>query len=73
MTPKQLQAQTERNIRTIVRAVQKPALAIGYRFGDIDSVMVSAADELIDMVDSWAARQRAYMNDCVSEDHWSGL
>jgi hypothetical protein len=73
MTPKQLKAHTERNIRTIVLAIQKPVLAIGYRFGDIDQVMVSSADELLQMVDHWAAKQRKYVDECIAEGVWTDL
>ncbi|WP_263353312.1 hypothetical protein [Acidicapsa acidisoli] len=73
MTPKQIKAQTERNIRAIVLAIQKPAMAIGYRFGDIDQVMVSAADELLAMVDRWADEQRKYIENCVTEGIWTGI
>jgi hypothetical protein len=73
MTPKQLKSQTERNIRTLLLAVQKPALAIGYRFGDIDQVMVSEADDLVAMVQHWADKQRHYMDECIKEGMWTSL
>jgi hypothetical protein len=73
MTPKQLKAQTERNIRTIVLTVQKPSLAIGYRFGEIDQVMVAAADELLSTIERWADEQRKYIQTCVEEGLWIGL
>lgn len=70
MTPKQLQAQTERNIQAVEEAVKKAWLAIGGRFGDIDNTMVSAADGLKNLLDQWAHETRQYMHETCREGFW---
>lgn len=67
-----LQKETERDIRKIITAIQKPIINIGYRFGDIDQSMVNAADELTHIVDSWAQQLREDMEVIVktSPETW---
>lgn len=70
MKPKQLLAQTERNIQTVEQTIKKAAEAIGGRFGDIDNTMVRAAAGLQDLIDSWAAETRSYMNESIKDGFW---
>lgn len=70
MKPKQLQAQTERNIQAVEDAAKKAALAIGARFGDIDNTMVRAADGLQQLIEQWGNETRQYMSGTVREGFW---
>jgi hypothetical protein len=63
-------AETERNLHRLRDAVEKEALAIAYRFGDIDNTMVTMADQLKDDVDRWIAEVREYIEEAVRDDHW---
>lgn len=70
MTPKQLKAQTERNIESVVTAARKAAEAIGGRFGDNDNAIIAKADEMRVMIEDWAEYMRAYMKDALAEQWW---
>jgi hypothetical protein len=70
MTPKVLAAQTERNIKSVEDAARKAGEAIGYRFGDIDNCAAVKGDELVGLVESWAAEFRAYIKGCLADALW---
>lgn len=70
MTPKQLKAQTERNIESVVTAARKAAEAIGGRFGDNDNYMIEKAGEIQNMVEDWAKNMHVYMKDALAEQWW---
>jgi len=54
---------TERDLKRLDDNVEKCALALGARFGDVDGGLERLADELLRMTRDWAAEVREYMAD----------
>lgn len=67
MTGKQMEYATNRNLKALHNAVEKQVIAIGGRFGDIDEVMVTMADEIFAAVTDMIASMREYMAEADKE------
>lgn len=58
---------TERDLKRLDDKVEKCALAIGGRFGEVDEALVRMADELLDSTRRWASELREYMRERAAE------
>jgi predicted ArsR family transcriptional regulator len=54
---------TERDLRRLDDHVEKCALALGERFGEVDGGLERLADDLLRMTREWADEVRSYMRD----------
>lgn len=55
--------QTERDLKRLDDQVEKIAIAIGGRFGDIDGFIVQMTGDLLDRTREWVAELREYMDE----------
>jgi hypothetical protein len=68
---KRLARETEKDLKRLSDDVDKRVYAIGGRFGDVDQMMVNAADDLKRTVDRWIEEIREIMAEQVAEDNWN--
>lgn len=58
---------TDRDLKRLDDNVEKCALAIGARFGEVDEGLVRLADELLDLTRNWAKEVRFYIDEREKE------
>lgn len=58
---------TKRDLKRLDDNVEKCALAIGGRFGDVDDALVRMADDLLDMTRRWTKELEEYMLERAAE------
>lgn len=58
---------TQRDLKRLDDNVEKCALAIGSRFGEVDNAIVLMADELLETTRRWSAELRDYMSDRAAD------
>lgn len=54
---------TETDLKRLDNHVEKAALALGERFGEVDQGLVDLADTLLSQTRDWAKEVREYMRD----------
>jgi len=63
--------QTDRDLKRLDDEVERCALAMGGRFGDIDDGLVRMADDLLATVRQWATEVREYMAERAADgERW---